>query len=100
MKTILNLVVVLLLAAVGWYAWGQYQQKQRTEQVQTKRVAAPAASTTKAGGRDPLFFSCDARNTCAQMTSCEEAKFFLRNCPGMAEASGEGPSCIKNWCTK
>ena len=28
-------------------------------------------------------YQCDGRVYCSQMTSCEEAKFFLANCPGV-----------------
>lgn len=100
MKNIVNIVVMVLLVAVGWYAWGKFEEKAQAERAAAKRVVVPLPSSAKAGGRDPLFFACDGRNLCSQMTSCEEARFFLRSCPGMAEASGEGPSCINAWCRK
>ena len=28
-------------------------------------------------------YKCDGRTYCSQMTSCEEATFFLQNCPGV-----------------
>lgn len=44
-------------------------------------------------------FKCDGRTHCSQMTSCDEAKFFLANCPG-AEMDGnnDGTPCEKQWC--
>jgi hypothetical protein len=51
-------------------------------------------------------FQCDGRTRCSEMTSCEEAKFFLANCPnvkmdGRGEGkggSGDGVPCESQWC--
>jgi hypothetical protein len=33
------------------------------------------------------------------MTSCEEAEFFLANCPGVKmDGGGDGVPCEKQWC--
>lgn len=33
------------------------------------------------------------------MTSCEEATFFLRNCPGVKmDGNNDGIPCEKQWC--
>ena len=94
-----SIILILLLAAVGWYGWGKYEERVRADSAAAKRVV-PVTSAARPGGRDPLFFSCDGRTVCAQMTSCEEAKFFARNCPGMGEVSGEGQSCVTQWCKR
>lgn len=46
-------------------------------------------------------FKCDGRIYCSQMTSCAEAKYFLRNCPG-ARMDGDrnGIPCEQQWCGK
>jgi len=33
-------------------------------------------------------YQCDGRVYCSKMTSCEEAEFFLANCPGAKMAGG------------
>ncbi|KAF5045813.1 Excalibur calcium-binding domain protein [anaerobic digester metagenome] len=44
-------------------------------------------------------FRCDGRTHCSQMTSCEEAKFFLDNCPGtVMDGDNDGIPCEKQWC--
>lgn len=51
------------------------------------------SSTSKAQYR------CDGRTHCSQMTSCEEATFFLRNCPGTKmDGDGDGVPCERQWC--
>ncbi len=44
-------------------------------------------------------FRCDGRVYCSQMTSCAEAKFFLRNCPGTKmDGDRNGIPCEQQWC--
>lgn len=44
-------------------------------------------------------YNCDGRIHCSQMTSCEEAKFFLDNCPGTKmDGDNDGIPCEQQWC--
>jgi hypothetical protein len=44
-------------------------------------------------------FHCDGRTHCSQMTSCEEATWFLENCPGVKmDGEGDGVPCERQWC--
>ena len=44
-------------------------------------------------------FRCDGRTHCSQMTSCEEATFFLKNCPNTKmDGDNDGVPCEKQWC--
>ncbi len=39
-------------------------------------------------------FRCDGRETCGQMTSKDEAQFFVRNCPNtQMDGDGDGDAC-------
>ena len=98
-----RILLIVILAASGWYGWGKYQAYLRTERASgvPGPLSRKAASAAPAKGTDPRvsFFSCDGRTACTQMTSCEEVRFFLKNCSGMNwEASGEGQSCQTQWC--
>jgi cold shock CspA family protein len=47
----------------------------------------------------PTPFRCDGRTHCSQMTSCAEATFFLKNCPGTKmDGNGDGIPCERQWC--
>jgi hypothetical protein len=47
----------------------------------------------------PTTFRCDGRTHCSQMSSCEEAKFFLKNCPDTKmDGDGDGIPCESQWC--
>ena len=53
-------------------------------------------STTRPGG-----FSCDGRQYCSQMRSCDESKYFLANCPGVKmDGDKNGIPCEKQWCSR
>ena len=42
---------------------------------------------------------CDGRTHCSEMRSCEEAVFFLNNCPSTKmDGDLDGVPCEKQWC--
>jgi len=42
---------------------------------------------------------CDGRTRCSQMTSCAEATWFLKNCPGVQmDGNHDGVPCERQWC--
>ena len=44
-------------------------------------------------------YSCDGRIWCSQMHSCEEATFFINNCPGTKmDGNHDGVPCERQWC--
>lgn len=45
------------------------------------------------------IFKCDGRTRCTQMTSCEEAKFFITHCPNTKmDGDKDGIPCEDQWC--
>jgi hypothetical protein len=44
-------------------------------------------------------FSCDGRQHCSQMRSCEEATFFIQSCPNTKmDGDHDGVPCERQWC--
>lgn len=44
-------------------------------------------------------YQCEGKIYCSQMTSCEEATFYLRNCPNVKiDGDGDGIPCESQWC--
>jgi hypothetical protein len=44
-------------------------------------------------------YTCDGRTRCSQMTSCDEAMYFLRHCPDVQmDGGGDGVPCESQWC--
>jgi hypothetical protein len=83
MKVCFLLIGALLVASVS--------ACDETSQESSERSAQPVASQTQ--------FRCEGKTRCSQMTSCEEAKFYLRNCPGTEmDGDGDGIPCESQWC--
>ena len=58
---------------------------------------SPSSSSEQDSGASS--FKCDGRTHCSQMKSCDEATFFLRNCPGVKmDGDNDGIPCENQWC--
>lgn len=63
--------------------------------------AATAPIVTAALTVDAADRRCDGRRYCSQMTSCEEATWFLKNCPGTKmDGDHDGVPCETQWCKR
>ena len=44
-------------------------------------------------------FRCMGKVHCSEMVSCEEATFYLNNCPRVRiDGDGDGIPCERQWC--
>lgn len=97
-----NLIVFVIFAIVGWQAYEWFQARQVVHadgQRDSPVTESPPASRYPAETPSSSNFRCDGRTHCSQMTSCEEATFFLRNCPGVKmDGNNDGIPCEKQWC--
>ena len=94
-----RVVMVMIVLALGAYAYKQYERQ--TGALSTPVSAAPGQilPAPDALQRNP-HARCDGRTYCSQMTSCTEAKFFLKNCPGThMDGNHDGVPCEQQWCT-
>jgi len=90
----------LLLVAVIFFVGWQYLQ-QRNDVSEMTVPPDWGQGLLDRPGRSPVatHFSCDGRKRCSQMTSCEEASFFIENCPGTEmDGDGDGIPCESQWC--
>ena len=95
------LLSAALLAGLGWKGYQRWtafdagRGREPAALLAPEPVPAPAASP----GVTAAVFRCDGRQHCSQMSSCAEAKFFLRNCPGVKmDGDGDGVPCEQQWC--
>jgi len=88
-------IVIAVILIIGWY--GNYFYRQNGQKL---TGGSPHTDTSQvAVSSDNGSFRCDGRTLCSQMTSCEEAKFFLRNCPDVKmDGNNDGIPCEKQWC--
>ena len=90
-------VGLFLVAGLAAYGYSEFQQRSSSRR--------PLASESPGKTATPLTgaiipFTCDGRIYCSQMTSCKEAKYFLKNCPGTKmDGNNDGVPCEQQWCT-
>ena len=93
-----RLVIVAILGLLGWQGY-QYNQARTA-----KAAALPESSTAPVlavPATGVSLYKCDGRTYCSQMTSCEEATYFLRNCPGVKmDGNNDGVPCEQQWCRR
>ena len=90
------IVVLAVVCALGWY-FGRSDVPPAAPDA----MPAPAPSPVSAPSIvDPQpAFRCDGRSRCQEMTSCEEAKWFLHHCAGtLSDGDGDGIPCEDQWC--
>ncbi len=48
---------------------------------------------------DTTHYSCAGKTMCTEMVSCNEAKFYLKNCPNVnIDGDLDGIPCEEQWC--
>ena len=89
-KLILVLFIVVVCLA---YAYSRFM---RPRNVQSSALPAATITVPQAG---QSLFRCDGRTYCSQMTSCAEATYFLKHCPGVKmDGNNDGVPCEQQWC--
>lgn len=92
-----RLLPVLLLVALVTYGYGAYSDRSASRYAASP--VPPRSAQAVQNSFEVSSFRCDGRQYCSQMTSCEEAKFFLRNCPNVKmDGDGNGIPCEQQWC--
>ena len=85
-------IVLLAVIIMGTYAFTKYQSF-------SVGSSTPAAAPARLNQVVPPEFQCDGRTHCSDMTSCEEATYFIENCPGTSmDGDGDGVPCESQWC--
>lgn len=89
---------LLFVAAMGAYFYPEFRQRQMVLPAEPQ-----PSSELRVANPEPVLpshsYTCDGRTRCAQMGSCEEARFFNRHCPGATmDGDGDGNPCEEQWC--
>lgn len=85
---------VVLLGVAIWFGTHAYQARQHKPAIPLPATGQPSAAL--AGS---VAYRCDGRTYCSQMTSCEEAKWFLQHCPNtQMDGNHDGVPCESQWC--
>ena len=102
-----KLITAAILAVLGWQGYNAYHRASLAAEEPSAEVDGGSAGYVEDSAdqdRDePVSedsrFSCDGRTHCSQMTSCEEATWFINNCPGtQMDGNNDGVPCESQWC--
>jgi hypothetical protein len=111
-----KLLVIVIMCALAWQVHltlrrqGQLPIPAAIAETTTPVVAeatlppapapAPAPATvTELVAANNTHFTCDGRKYCQQMTSCDEARYFMKNCPGThMDGDNDGIPCEMQYC--
>jgi len=99
-----NIIILALLLALAWKAYGRYSQEVSPIETVQKQAFASEADAEEAPFIDlqasrQSTFACDGRTYCSQMKSCEEATYFLQHCPNVEmDGDRDGIPCEQQHC--
>jgi cold shock CspA family protein len=59
----------------------------------------PPEQNEQSADPEQTTYRCEGKVYCSEMSSCEEAMFYLEHCPGTKlDGDGDGIPCEKQWC--
>jgi hypothetical protein len=100
-----KILLVVIFAALGWKAYEKYRHNAGQIATAREHVLDVKADVSDAPDIDlkrsgQSAFACDGRTHCSQMKSCDEAKYFVENCPNVKmDGDNDGVPCETQWCT-
>lgn len=102
-----SVLTIAAIGAIGWVGYDRYfagrdfMPASMDESADAAAVSGrdrasrePSVESSPAGLRARPAFVCDGRVHCSEMKSCDEARFFVRNCPNTKmDGDGDGEPC-------
>ena len=93
-----KLIILVIIGLAGW----QIYQKQTTPVITNADLELLNTRSEIVEESSSLYeqqYSCDGREHCSQMSSCEEATFFIQNCPNTKmDGDHDGIPCESQHC--
>ncbi|GAO37259.1 cold-shock protein [Sulfuricella sp. T08] len=111
-RFLIPVIFAIIVAGIGFYGWQHFTLiTTQVEHLVGSEPVLPHGATEGSGSTLPLSptessqlsatakFECQGKRYCSEMTSCEEATFYLKNCPGVEiDGDGDGIPCESQWC--
>jgi len=90
-----KLISLVLIAMMTLYAFRRCTPRHKIGSAENHNpIQAPVNSEEVTSS-----FTCAGKTRCHQMVSCEEAMFYLKNCPNVEiDGDGDGVPCEKELC--
>ena len=85
---------VIVVVVLGVYGWQYYESRAGRDKPSVAAESSTQVETTPK-------FQCEGKRYCSEMTSCQEATFYLENCPGVEiDGDHDGVPCESQWCSR
>ena len=102
---LIGVALVIALAALGWNHYAAKRERAVASPPPQEIMSAPSIpkkiplAEQLAPAATSVAFKCEGKKYCSEMNSCDEAKFYLRNCPGVKiDGDGDGVPCEQQHC--
>jgi len=93
-RAVSRLFYMVILLVIVFFGYKNYKENQLIEPSLPASMAIEVEPETNTNQ-----FQCAGKTKCSQMTSCEEAMFYLENCPGsLTDGDSDGRPCEDQWC--
>lgn len=90
-----KIIGVFVLGGIGYFVYGNFIKSPEPEftPIQTV-VSTPIQKPAQPISKPTKSYVCDGRQHCSQMTSKDEAQYFLKHCPDVKmDGDGDGDAC-------
>lgn len=85
-------ITLLAVAGLGAYGYFEYTKRVTPTKNSSSEISMPLLSA-------PSRYACDGRTMCSQMSSCDEATYFINHCPNTKmDGDRDGVPCESQWC--
>lgn len=93
LKTVMYMVFFGWLVMTGYHAWKEPDVVYGVDASVNQLAEQPAMI------KGAVSFQCAGKKHCGEMISCDEAIYYLKNCPGtIMDSDGDGLPCEDQWC--
>ncbi len=90
-KNFTNIAVVIVFLLIAFGVYKIYYNH--------KSVQGTSSTILNFFEEDFSGFTCEGKHYCSEMTSCKEARFYLKNCPDTEmDGDNDGVPCERQWC--
>jgi hypothetical protein len=87
-----NVITLLAVAGLGAFGYSEYTKRVTPRNSLSSGISMPVVPASSP-------YTCDGRTRCPQMSSCDEATYFINHCPNTTmDGDGDGVPCESQWC--
>ncbi len=94
-------IVIISILALGYTGITIYKTLIKEPELKNTDLSSSAESVIISTPKEKKYskYSCDGKIHCSEMSSCEEARFYLSNCDDTKmDGDGDGIPCEGQWC--